>query len=285
MPTIFLPARGNTFVYQFRPYQNYSRHQHLSVGRDFNGSLGYTLINFRPQSVLPANATILNAQLLLRVQNVKQTDTQATFKVCRIISNWNWRWVTWRTCPEYDSNPLQVFPTPSTGLLNLDLTSLVQKWHSGEYAPLGLMILGASNLARGTFFQIHSTNAPNSDYWPQLMIEYTLPQTVVAPPTFVNSHGNITVPANDTRDMVIDVSDTRIMTAIVTNEGPSSVSAHLEISADGINYVSSSAPRLVQPADTTRLVADVFARYLRVVITNTTDTDTRVIIYCQGQIG
>ncbi len=283
--SIFLPARGNTFVYQFRPNLNFSRNKYLSIGQDFNGSLGYTLLYFRSRSALPPNATILNAQLRLMVNNVEEADPQATYKVCRIISNWYWRMVTWRTCPEYDPNPLLVFPSPNTGLLNLDLTSLVQKWHSGEYAQLGLMILGASNMARGTFFQAHSLDALNSDLWPQLMIEYILPQAVIAPPTFVDNNTALFVPANSIRELTQDVSLTRIMTVIITNAGPGAVTAHLEISADGANFVSSSAPRLIQPLATDRLVADVFARYLRVVISNTTGTDADVTVYFQGQIG
>ncbi|HHW99377.1 MAG TPA: DNRLRE domain-containing protein [Firmicutes bacterium] len=284
MATIFLPARGDTFVYQFCPYRNYSRSRHLSVGQDINGSLGYTLINFRLQSALPVNASIQSARLLLTLSNVQQANSQTIYKVCRIIDNWYWRAVTWRTCPRFDPNALLEFPSPPVGLLSLDLTTAAQKWLSGEYAELGLLICAAQP-TRGAFFQAYSTNEPNSDRWPQLMVEYTLPEATVAPPTFVDNHTQLVVPASGTGDVTHDVSLTRIMTVMITNDGPGTVSAHLEISADGTNFISSSAPRLIAPLGTDRLMADVFARYLRVVLTNVIGGDANVNVYFQGQIG
>ncbi len=283
MATIFLPARGDTFVYQFLPYRNYARSRHLSTGRDRNGSLGYTLINFDLQSVLPVNASITSAQLLLTLYDVQQPNLQATYKVCRITSRWHWRNVTWCTLPFFDPNPLLVFPSPDIGLLSLDLTTLAQKWLSGEHAELGVLISPAES-ARGAYFKAYSSNATKSDRWPQLMVEYTLPEAIITPPSFVDNHSELIVPANDTRQLTQDVSLTRIMTVLITNSGPGTVTAHLEISADGNNFVSSSAPRVIQPSETDRLVADIFARYLRVVITNTTGAQALVDVYFQGQI-
>lgn len=284
MPTIFLTADGDTFVYQFHPQRNYSKSSHMSAGRDTNGSLGCMLLSFDLRNTLPAGSVISNAALLLTVINSVQTTASAIYDLMRIQSSWSAGKVTWDSLPLCQTVPQASFASPPIGPFQVDLTSLAQDWQSGQFAEQGVIISVRGYPNCGTYFQAATINALNSDQWPKLSVEYSLPFVTVAP-TFSNHRVNLVVPAGGSVEHTQDVSLSSLMTVSVRNNGPDVISAHLEISADGVKYNQSSSIKSIQPGGVVNLAADLFALYLRIVLTDEVSSGSSADVYFQGQIG
>lgn len=284
MPTMYLLPQTDTFVYQFKPCRNYSRRSRMLAGRTCNGSLSYLLLRFGLRRALPVGASLVSASLLLTVTKSFSREPTPEYAVLRILSRWSSARVNWRSRPIYDPTPAATFVSPVVGTENIDVTSLVQSWLSGEDTNLGLLIKGIGSRCRRTFFTVSTVNSLNSDNWPRLMLQYVLPSVVVSP-EFINIYRNLNVPSGGSTNEVQDVSLLGLVTVSVTNNGPDSVNVHLEISTDGINYVQSGSTRTIVNRATVNLIADTFVRYLKVVIVDVSVNGADVDVYYQGQIG
>lgn len=284
MSNVYLPAAGDTFVYQFHPDRNYGQSEHMSGGRDTNGSLGYMLLSFAVRSALPPGSSIGYAALVLSVTNSFQPAAPVAYDVLRVKSNWSARSVTWDTLPLCEPTPQASFASPAIGVLNVDVTPLAQDWLSGLYAERGVLIRARGYPSPGTYFQAATVNARDTDNWPRLSIDHTLPFVTIAP-TFTNHHTNLTVPAGGEATYTRDVSLAGIMTVAVSNNGPDAIAVHLEVSADGLRYVPSSSLRSIPSGGVSELAADLFARYLRVILQDSASNGASADIYFQGQIG
>lgn len=284
MPIIYLLPEADTTVYQLLPCQNFALRSRMLAGHDADGSESYMLIRFALDTILPPGSTVIDASMLLFFTYTQRTSDQTEYGVHRILSEWSPTRVNWFTRPLYEQTPALTFSSPFPGSLRLDVTELVQAWQTGGAANLGLLIRGLGSLPRGNFIRAATINATDSDSWPRLRIDYLLPTPVVAP-EFVNLQDILEVPAGGSAEEVQDVSLWRLATVSVSNQGPDAVEAHLEISADGSNYVQTGATRTVQSGETVNLVADIFARYLKVVVTDVGGNGATVEVYYQGQIG
>lgn len=287
MQTEYVRAQWDTFIYQLDPNRNYSDRDYMSAGRDINGSLSYMLLNFGLKQALPKGSTIVSADLLLTLINVFSATVAPLYGLHRIQEVWSPTVVTWSNCPLYDPVAITTFNSPPPGLLTLDITTLAQQWLSGEYEELGVLIKGDSSFNAGTFARAATTEREDSDQWPRIRVVYNMPAVVIGPiqPEFINTHVNLLVPAGGSTSNVQDVSLMSLVSAIVTNNGPDVVGVHLEISADGSNYIVSGSTKTIAAGGTTNLVADIFALYLKVVVVDNSTGGSVVDIYYQGQIG
>lgn len=256
----------------------------MMAGKSCRGSFCYMLLRFGIKRALPVGATLVNASLQLTVTESFSSELTPEYAVLRILSRWSPTRVKWSNRPIFDLVPQATFPAPTSGLLSINVTTLVQSWLSGASANLGLLIKGSGCLRRGTFFRTATRNSLNSDNWPRLILQYVLPSVVVSP-EFINIYHNFNVPNGGSTYEVQDVSLLSLVTVNVTNNGPDSVDVLLEISADGVNYIQSGSTRTVANGDTANLMSDTFLQYLKVVIADGSTNGANVDVYYQGQIG
>lgn len=284
MPISYLTANGDSFVYQFHPDRNYGQSGHMSAGRDTNGSLGYMLLTFSLRSALPAGSVITGASLMLSVISSLQPAAPVVYEVLRVKSRWSAKSVTWDTLPLYEPVPETSFASPAIGPLQVDVTPLAQGWLSGRYAEYGVLIAARGYPSPGTYFQAATVNSLDTDGWPRLSVDHALPFVTIAP-TFINRHVSLSVPAGGRTEHTQDVSLAGMMTVAVGNNGPDAIAVHLEVSADGLRYIPSSSLRTIADGGSVELAADLFARYLRVVLEDTGSSGAVADVYFQGQIG
>lgn len=287
LPTIFISAAADTFVYQRYPRNNYVDRAFMSAGRSECNRLGYMLLLFQPSQALPREASITNAELRLMVITAISTTPSTTYSLHRVQSRWSASTVTWNSMPMFDSTPVASFASPSLGLLSNNVTGLVSAWSSGERSQLGLLIKNSTTFNANTYIQSATVNARNSDNWPRLKIEFTLPAVSIGSitPQFANELVNMPVPASGTAEHEKDVSLYSLVTVLVTNLGPGAVDVYLELSPDGVNYVQEGAVTFIEANDTAALVSGIFARYVKVVAIDHAGQGASLDIFFQGQIG
>lgn len=287
MPTLYISATADTFVYQHFPHNNYVNRDFMSAGRSSYGQLGYILVNFSPQSRLPVGATITSAELLLYVLTTFSASTAPVYGVHRIQQTWSASTVNWANRPLYDSAAVTTFASPVLGLLTIGVTSLIEQWVSGQSCEAGLLIKNENEFNANTYFQAATVNRKNCDFWPRLKIDYSTPAVAIGSitPQFINDYINLLVPASGSAEHEKDVSLLNLVTILVTNNGPSAVEVHLEISPDGTNFVPEGRTITVYASTTEALVSGLFARYVKVVADDLNGIGANLDIYYQGQSG
>jgi hypothetical protein len=283
MATIYVLPSADTTVYQLLPCQNFYLRPRMLAGTHCNQSLAYMLLRFPVGAALPLGATLVDASLVLNFTRAHRTSSQTEYGLYRVLSDWSAARVTWLTRPPFDGTPATTFPSPFPGPLRIDVTNLAQSWANGENANLGLLIRGLGRLPRDNLIEAATVNAVNSDTWPRLRLDYVLPTPVIQP-EFINIQAILIVPPGGTADEVQDVSLLELVTVIATNQGPDTVDVHLEVSADDVNYVPSGSIRTLAVGATVNLVADIFARYLKVAASDNGAGGATVDVFFQGQL-
>ena len=287
MPTLYISATADTFVYQRYPHNNYVNREFMSAGRSSCGQLGYMLVNFSPQSRLPVGATITSAELRLYVLTTFSASISPIYGVHRIQQPWSASTVNWAKRPLYDSVAVTTFVSPVLGLLTIGVTSLIERWVSGESCQAGLLIKNDNEFNANTYFQAATVNRSNCDLWPRLKIDFSTPAVAIGSitPQFINDFVSLVVPASGSAEHDKDVSLLNLVTIMVTNNGPSLVEMYLEISPDGTNYMPEGRVVTVAPNTTEALVSGLFARYVKIRADDLTGLGSNLEIYYQGQSG
>ncbi|MDP3487853.1 MAG: DNRLRE domain-containing protein, partial [Bacillota bacterium] len=266
---------------------NYVRRHFMSAGRWSSGQLGYMLMKFSARSRLPVGAIITNAELCLYVVTAFSASILPIYGVHRIMQRWSSSAVNWASRPIFDTVPVSTFSSPALGLLSTGITSLVEQWVSGESCEVGLLIKGDTAFNSNNYFQAATVNSVNCDGWPRLKIDYSTPAVVIGTitPQFINDYVNLPVPPSGSAEHEKDVSLLNLVTILVTNNGPSSVELHVEISPDGTNYMPEGSSITITSSATEALVSGLFARYVKVVAKDLNGLGADLEIYYQGQSG
>lgn len=287
VPTLYIPATADTYVYQRCPHKKFSTFTLMSAGRSSTGEMAYMLLKFSPQQRLPVGAVVTNAELFLTITSVFSDSVSPIYGVHRIQQRWRPCGVTWAKLPLYDLSPVATFASPILGLMSISLTNLVEQWVLGEKCDAGLLIKNETEFAPRTYIRASTINYPNCDSWPRLCIQYTIPAVVVGSitPQFTNNYVNLTVPPLGSAEHEKDVSLLNLVTILITNNGPSSVELHLEISPDGTNFMQEGRIITIAPSTTEALVSGLFARYVKVFADDVGGLGADLDVYYQGQSG
>jgi hypothetical protein len=100
------------------------------------------LMKFDVQSTI-AGKTILEAKLRLFQDNVPP-DPRGRFRLNAIAGNWSpstITWTRWLTTPRHETGNVDFTANPSTATpIELDVTTIVQKWADGSFANHGLQL-------------------------------------------------------------------------------------------------------------------------------------------------
>lgn len=171
------------------------------------------------------------------------------------------------------------------GYIHADITSLVQRWHSGDAANLGFMLkMHDENLQ--SLIGFYRKEYPNSLYWPHLQLNFLAP--------YCPSHGSF---PNKLTDQVSVTAMYSLQSAglrdiliydysyLVTNTGDTyPAQAYLEASADSIHWEIQSSVQIIQPGQQRSFVPNIIAQYARLCYqTLESQATTSLMIYIQGR--
>ena len=159
MKSITLTASKDDYISEFNPTQNFfgENDDALFVSQyKIPGDAFRTLLQFELKNpLLPSNAAIKRAYLLLSIYRNEIPSGVITGKIYRLLNSWDKHTVTWNNQPSCSVVPDQTFilPTQWTGLMIIDISTLTRSWIDGSIPNNGLVIIGDENNNRVVGFR------------------------------------------------------------------------------------------------------------------------------------
>lgn len=215
-------------------------------------------------SSLPSDIQIQSCILNIYVTLVASPTVQDLFTPYLVSSPWS-ESTTWATQPLINSS-IKGTSTPisNIGPVTFDVTPIVKYWISSGIND-GLIINSSETitLSTKTFFSSHYTT--NLSQRPFLNIQYTdsYPITVLRRrfETISNNFTTSTIPQSSSP---IDVSQISNYTIFIQNTGTNLINFTLQISPDGINFVT-EAQNSISTGELIPIVSRYLTNYIRFV--------------------
>lgn len=270
------------FTYPVEEYSNTS--QALLVGK-YN-TLYRSLLQF-DLSDLPFMLPIFSGMVSLLLFRNENYLLDKKLNVFQILSVWDEQQVSWQEQPLIAKKPVTSIRIGKDylGYINMDITSLVQQWHSGEAANLGIMLkMEDENLQ--SLLGFYRKEYPNSLYWPQLKINYLMPccPGPSSLPSQITDVISVTalhcLQSTGRREILLYHYSYLVINTGKVYPGQ----AYLEVSADGIHWERQSAVQVIQPGQQGSVSPNIIARYARLCYQTTApEMTTPLMIYIQGR--
>lgn len=234
-------------------------------------------------SPLTPTQTIVNGTLVLYLYENLFPLREKTVAVHQIISPWKENRVNLK---ELIIEPVPVCRTLIQGnnqFIHFDITPLVQEWHNGSAANLGVLLKPEEACAKQfDIIGFCSRNCCNSRCWPS--IEVTFAESAAAQITSAALEFDCRV---TTSDSVQSAATLQVLqytyTYFVINSGLNQAFITLEISPDGINWIPEGELSAINPGKTIPLIAGSVAKYARISFWSTQpDRSTSLKICVRG---
>jgi len=174
----------DAYVFEKNPTSNYgTSHELFSFAWTFSGTpyVGQSLIEF-DISQIPSNVTITEAKISLYHNPSSSSAGQSGInesKLKKVTSSWNESNVTWNNKPTTSSSGAIILATSTSAIQdyeNIDLTNIVQGWHTNSSSNNGLMLdITTSNPLASMLFC--SSDHSDSTKRPKLVVCYTNNET------------------------------------------------------------------------------------------------------------
>lgn len=260
--TVKPPIRATTATTSKQGRQLCDRYT-LLIGQEMESFQSLLAFDF---TSLPLMQTIVNGTLTLYLYENLFPNREKAVAVPRIISPWKENRVRLQ---DIIIDPVPVCQSLIQGnnkFIDFDITPLVQEWHSGTAANLGILLKPAESSDNRPFGIIGfcSRNCCNSLCWPALhisFIDYSPAQN--CNPTLEFDY------RVSTGSMVQTAGTLNVLqymyTYFVINTGKSGALIALQVSPDGINWITESELNSIGPGETKPLIPNSIAKYARIV--------------------
>jgi hypothetical protein len=177
-PTVTIQPDGtagkDTFVRSAPNHaNNYGTLPTIDIGRTSYGT-NRALLQF-DLSTIPNGITVTSANLELVVSSVT-SPSNYNFDIHRVTSGWNETTVTWETQPSFDSTEKVTFQIGNTGIVSVNIASIVQKWFEG-FVNYGILIKNDTEDSTVSAKTIHSSESSSPSSRPKLTVTYNIPPT------------------------------------------------------------------------------------------------------------
>ena len=155
--TVVLPARQDAQINAFSPNFNYGSFMDMAVYNNRDNEQYRSLIEFDLDSLLPENAVLTHAVLELNISggyNLEEL-SHKDFRIYRLTQKWDENAVNWvqatetkvwssaggafEPCSECSISGIEAAFLAKTGIVRIDITSLVEDW-SNQIDNHGLII-------------------------------------------------------------------------------------------------------------------------------------------------
>lgn len=173
----YVYASGDATVYSGASSQNYGNYAYLETSYESANSR-QEMVFFKFDSLgIPANATIINAKLWLKIKSCNGTVSPNILSVGKVNGGWVENSITWSNRPSYTAGNTLIATCRTDW--PFDVTDTVRNWVLGTSENYGLVVYGPK---AGTWERnFYSRENDSESNKPQLAIYYTLPSDQPAP--------------------------------------------------------------------------------------------------------
>ncbi|SHJ76549.1 DNRLRE domain-containing protein [Paramaledivibacter caminithermalis] len=267
-----------------QPSKNFSEMPAMFLGRYTSSCICRILFKF-PITSLPKDAIIIKAKF--NITSFSNTMGMPPKKVTpyALTENWLVNTVNWKNQPSFSSDICGESLNMGKGTHNeFDITSIVRKWYNNEIPNYGIIIKNDEK-KDGRYVRLMTTT--NTDSGPIVEIVYKLESKCICrviPTKFIEGIEEFDTNTSYHFSTIRDTSLTKTITYFIQNLGENSITADLQISPDGINFIEDNKIAMIRKNETIRLIPYVFAKFIRVRVKNINKDETsRVRIWFQAQ--
>src|SRR6056297_3421728 len=171
------PNEGkDTWVSTWKKDNNYSSYDNLWIGRNWDGDVERTLLEFE-LSDIPTNAVIISANLEL-YQNARWGTQDFNIEAHEITNPWDLETVTWNNPPLFNSTAESTTQVKGgeNKWLSWDIKNLTQDWVNGNTSNYGVILKKINEGSGDTDIACNSSNYTDEpNLRPKLRINYYIP--------------------------------------------------------------------------------------------------------------
>lgn len=230
---------------------------------------------------IPQNATIVSTNLILNMTSIKHSEPNIITPYV-LTDNWSVYTVSWEEQPSFDpENYGESVDIRKSSKYSFDITNIIKQWYENNLDNYGLILKNAE-IKKGALAKI-STNL-NSCYKPIVEIVYEVDcECVVNSTTFTDQTETLESHHCYTYSELFNTSLATTDIFFVQNLGKHKVTAHLQVSPDGINFLDEPAEISLSSMEINFLVPCIFAKYTRVAVKTCNNKKSMVKIWYQSQ--
>jgi hypothetical protein len=236
---------------------------------------------------IPQNAIIVDATLIINIKHV-ESGYPNIITPYALMENWELENVTWDNQPYFNTRIFgESLNVRKRSQCKLKITSIIEKWYKNEISNYGI-ILKNDEIQDKTISKIVADM--ESTYRPIIKISYLLKNPVEKDP-FEKCPTEFTekVEEFNTDDLfrfstLINTSLKTTVIFLVKNLGINTITAHLQISPDGINFIDEPFIASIEMNEIKYLVPSIFSKFTRIAVKNVNaNKSSRVKVWYQAQ--
>lgn len=267
-----------------KPSENFGYIPAMFLGRYTPNCICRILFKF-PITSLPEDAMIIEATFNITSFSNNIATLPKKITPYALIENWSVDTVNWNNQPLFNEEIRGESAAAGRGIENeFDITSIVRKWYDNQIPNHGI-ILKSDEIKDNTYARLITDI--NKSYGPNINIIYQLKSECVCkviPTKFIEGIEEFDTNGDYKFSKTRDTSLTKTVTYFIENLGESSVTANLQISPDGVNFVEDKGVKVIKKNEVVVLIPYVFAKFTRLRVKNINNNEiSRVRIWYQGQ--
>jgi len=236
---------------------------------------------------LPQNAKIVDATLIINIKHVG-TGYPNIITPYALMENWDLENVTWDNQP-YFNNKICVGSINVTKRCKckLKITSIVEKWYKNEISNFGLVLKNNEKESK-TISKIVADMDSNCK--PTIKIFYIKRNSdeidfrTQCPIEFTDKVEEFNTDDKFSFSALRNTSLKNTVVFLVKNIGNNTLTAHLQVSPDGINFIDEPFTALIGMNEIKYLIPCMFSKFTRVAVKDINSIETSCVrIWYQAQ--
>lgn len=236
---------------------------------------------------IPHNAKIVDATLIITIKHAGSGYPNIITPYA-LMEDWELESVTWENQPYYNPKIFgESINVRRRCQCKIKITSMVQKWYKNEISNYGF-ILKNDEIQDKTTSKILVDM--DSTYRPIIKISYILKdpeeKELCEKPAdkFIEEVEEFNTSDVFRFSTLKNTSLNSTVTFLVKNIGINTITAHVQVSPDGINYIDEPFQPLIGTTEIKCLVPSIFLKFTRIAVKNVIPNETsRVKIWHQAQ--
>lgn len=234
----------------------------LLVGRDKH--VFQSLLSFDITS-LPPLQTIVNGTLTLYLFENLFPEWEKTVAVHQIISPWKENRVNLKELMLQPAPVCRASISGNNRFIRFDITPLVHNWYTGVAANLGIILKpGNNDSCHFDILGFCSRNCCNSQCWPSLEVSFLNSDSVQSSCQTLDFDSTVITGSIANTAATLNIQRYNY-TYFVINTGQNSAVIALQVSPDGINWITEGALQTISPGEIVPLVPNIIAKFARLI--------------------
>lgn len=281
----------DTYIDSSKPGRNFSDYMVSWLGAK-NLLTEYRYLLRFDIECLPKYAEVLSCCLRLYVDFAGSSVTVSSITPYMIASDWDSSRVNWYTQPDiYEDIYSQSTPVKGIGWYKWDITSLFEKWYTGELCNYGILLKDNLPQSNSDKRVVSSRNRKSTQIFlrPYMNLNLRFPDchedVFISGRSFTEQSVSMQTEDEYRHSPGFNTSQQSNATFFIKNTGAFPAEVYIEISPNNMDFIPDGPVYEVAPGDIAALVPRLFSKYTHIACRSKhPGTSTSLQITMQGQV-